>query len=297
MSASPIAITGLGLACPVGSEPMAALTALQTGQSGLVAHPPLHALPGTRAGVVERPGFRPYLRRRKDAKLMTRAARLALAAAGDALQGWTGDRMSLGVYLGVGREPPDDGEAELALAVSCRDGQLDEALLAGPGRDRYPPLLPLKTLPNMALAHISIHLGIGGDNGAWAGGPEAGRCALEEACWAIREGRASAALAGGADSLVDLGSARDRLRMGEEGAPGEGAALFLLEPLVKAKARNAQIWGVVFDGWEQTSSQLPLRDLLGGCGAAEGALDVMMAILAESNVGAGQRMSMSGEQP
>lgn len=277
----PLAVTGIGLSTPLGSDPAAVLAALSAGQRALVAHPPLSALPdGGMAGVVPKPGFRAYLRRRKDAKLMTSAARLALAAAGDALGDWPGDRAELGLYLGVGREPPDEGDAEAALAASCQDGALDEDALAGRGRDLYPPLLPLKTLPNMVLAHISINLDICGENGAWAGGPEASHRALAEACWAVLEGRAPAALAGGADSLIDRGSARDRLRLGGQGAPGEAGAMMLIEPLEAARRRGAPVHALLRILPGAAGGVAGLRAVWGDCGAAEGALVAALACAA-----------------
>ena len=282
-----LAVTGIGLSSPLGADPAAAWAALDRGASGLSAHPPLAHLPDGRAGIVAKPDFRRFLRRRKDAKLMTRATRLALAAAGAALGDWPGDRAALGLYLGVGREPPDDGDAEAALAAAAVGGVLDEARLAGRGRDLYPPLLPLKTLPNMALAHVSINLGIGGDNGAWAGGAEAGARALAEACWAITEGRAPAALAGGADSLVDLGSARDRLRMGAGGVPGEAAAVLLIEPLADARARGASVWATLSIA-EVPLAPAPLRTAWGDCGAAEAAAVAALAAAGGGRLPAGQ---------
>lgn len=226
------AVVGLGLSCPLGHDPAEVFAALQQGRTGLQPHAPLAPLVGgDLAGRVEKPALRPWLRRRKDRKIMAPACRVALAAAGPAWSGSTADPVEVGIFLGVGREPPDDGESEDALAASCRDGRLDEVLLRGPGRDRYPPLLPLKTLPNMALAHISINLGIMGENGAWAGEAAAGVRALVAGVQAVAEGRCPEVLAGGADSQIDLGSARDRLRLGHSGPPGEGAAVFRLAPL------------------------------------------------------------------
>lgn len=280
-----VAVTGVGLSTALGADPQAVAHALDAGASGLVHHPPLAALVDAHAGVVAKPDFRRFLRRRKDAKLMTRAARLALAASGAALGHWPGERSELGLFLGVGREPPDDGEAEPALAAACRGGLLDEALLAGRGRDLYPPLLPLKTLPNMALAHVAINLGIGGENGAWAGGPEASGRALSEAFWSVVEGRCPAALAGGADSLTDLGSARDRLRQGWHGAPGEAAAMLLLEPMEAAHARMAPILAQLSVHGEARDAPPLLCSALGDCGAAVAALEVVLAVVGVSSAG------------
>jgi len=192
-----------------------------------------------------------------------------------------GDRDTLGLFWGVGREPPDDGESELALIASQREGVLEAALLAGPGRDLYPPLLPLTTLPNMALAHVSINLGIGGENGAWAGRGEAALVAARAAWWAVTEGRCPAALVGGAESQVDLGSARDRLRAGGTGAPGEAAASLLLEPVSAVRDRGGAVLATVEPVELDESPVLePPFPALGDCGAGNGALDLVLAVAA-----------------
>jgi hypothetical protein len=127
----------------------------------------------------------------------------------------------------VGREPPDEGEAEPSMVAMHADGALDLGRLGTDGRALYPPLLPLRTLPNMILAHVSIQHGIRGENGTCAGGADAGRQALRAAMLAVREGRAPLALVGAAYSAVDLASARDRWREGAaEGCPPGEAAVF-----------------------------------------------------------------------
>lgn len=268
-----VAVTGLGVVCPLGLTPEDLADALAAGRSGLSQNPALAVLEDDRAGKVAKVPVRAWLKRRKDRKLMARASELALAAAGPALDGFTGDRRELGVFLGVGREPPDDGESEAALAAACHEGRLDPVRLAGPGRDRYPPLLPLKTLPNMALAHVSIHLDVMGENGAWAGEVGAGQRAVVAGIRAVAEGRCPAALVGGADSLVDLGSARDRLRLGAEGPPGEAAAVLLLEPLAGARAAGRPVLAVVdLDGKPTPTPSSGLGDeiraAMGDLGAA-----------------------------
>jgi 3-oxoacyl-(acyl-carrier-protein) synthase len=225
-----IGVLSVGCVTPLGDDPREVRAALAAGRSGLRAHPVLSDLPDSRAGVVDGPDLGPWLRRRKDARLLARAAQLALPAAGRALAGPALDADSLGLYVAVGREPPDDGDAEACLVAAHRDGVLDPEALGTAGRDVYPPLLPLRTLPNMILAHVSIAHGIRGDNGTWAGGAEAGAQALAAAVHAVEEGRAPLALVGAAYAAVDLGSARDRLRLGAEGPPGEAAVFALVGP-------------------------------------------------------------------
>ena len=266
-----VAVTGLGLVCPLGLSADELANSLADGRSGLAPSPALTVLADDQAGRVAKVPVRAWLKRRKDRKLMARASELALAAAGQALEGFSGDRRELGIFLGVGREPPDDGESEAALAASCRDGKLDAVRLAGPGRDRYPPLLPLKTLPNMALAHVSIHLDLMGENGTWAGEVGAGQRAIVAGVRAVAEGRCPAALVGGADSLVDLGSARDRLRLGAVGPPGEAAAILLLEPLETARSSGRPVLAVVdvgVDGDRLSTVSVDLRATMGDLGAA-----------------------------
>lgn len=190
---------------------------------GLAPSAVLAALPSDLAGVVAGPDLGPWLKRKKDARLLARGAQLALPAAGRAMRGFAGDPEELGIFVGVGREPPDEGEAEASLIAMHKDGRLDLAQLGAAGRDLYPPLLPLRTLPNMILAHVAIQWGIRGENGVFAGGPEAGLHAWRAAWHAVEEGRCVEALVGAAFSAVDLASARDRLRLGASTPPGEGA--------------------------------------------------------------------------
>jgi len=274
------AVTGWGLQCGLGTDPIAVAAALDAGASAVAPHPDLDCLPDGVAVSVGKLPLRDWLLRRKDAKLLARPAGLALCAAGPAL-GEVEDRQGVGLFLGVGQEPPDRGESAPSLAASARDGRLDEDLLATVGRDLYPPLLPLRTLPNMALAHVSIHLGVGGANGAWAGEAEAGLHALRAAMWALAEGRCAVALAGACDSHADLGNARDLRRRGITAPPGEAGVMLRLEPPGAPGERCRLQLVDTLDGdavalaHRQASAHV---DGLGRCGAADGALAVMLAV-------------------
>jgi hypothetical protein len=127
----------------------------------------------------------------------------------------------------------------------------------------------------MILAHASIHLGIQGENGAWAGDERASLQAVRAAYWAVAEGRSPAAIICGADSAVEFGAARDRLRQGRHGPAGEGAAALRIEPLASATSPLATLHLAA------NSRGLPdHRPQLGDCGAAEGLMAVAIAVLA-----------------
>lgn len=225
-----VGILAVGCVTPLGEHPPSLWAALCAGVTTLSPQPNLAALIDPRAAVVPGPDLTRWLARRKDLRLLPRAARLALPAAGRAMEGYDGDREELGIYVAIGREPPDEGECEPALAAMENHRHLDLTRLGNEGRALYPPLLPLRTLPNMVLAHVAIQHGIRGENGTYAGGAAAGRQALEEGVRAVVEGRAPFALVGAAYSGVDLASARDRLRMGDPDPPGEAAIFALIGP-------------------------------------------------------------------
>lgn len=252
-------VLAVGCVTPLGTDATTVRAALQAGRSAVATHPPLAALPDPRAAVVEGPDLGPWLKRKKDARLLARAVALALPAAGRALEGFGGSMEDLAIYVAVGREPPDEGDAEPALAAMAVDGRLDRARMGNEGRALYPPLLPLRTLPNMVLAHVAIQHGIRGENGTFAGRADAGERAWLAAVRAVEEGRAPFALVGAAYSAVDLASARDRLREGARTPPGEAACFALVgpggRPLLRAPdLRSAMgdcgpveaLWGALF---------------------------------------------------
>lgn len=231
-----IGVLAAGCLCPLGETPEAVRAALAASSTALSARPHLLILGDARAAAVPGPELGPFMRRKKDIKMLPRAAMLALPAAARAMLAFQGDPEELGLIVAVGREPPDCDEAEASLVAMAGDSAPDGAgagtplsleRLAGAGRALYPPLLPLKTLPNMILAHVSIAHGICGENATFAGGAEAGRQAWQEAIRLAGAQGAGPVLLGAAFSGVDLASARDRLRLGLPDAPGE-AAIFAL---------------------------------------------------------------------
>lgn len=227
-------VTGVGVLTGLGDDLLQLQERLAAGESSLapLGEPGWEERLGSR---VEGPRLRELLKRRKDAKLLPRAAKLALPVAAKAL-GEVADRESVGLFVGVRREPPDEGAADPAIAASLDElGHLDTGLLARQGRGLYPPLLPLQTLPNMVLAHVAINLELMGPGDALCGGAATGVQALRLGIQAIAEGRCEVALVIVADSPIDGASLRDRGRLGLDGPVGEAAVALKLEPFAAGR--------------------------------------------------------------
>lgn len=223
-----VAVTGVGVVSAAGRGLELHRAAFAQGDSFLEPDGGVVELVG-RAG---KQPLRDILTRRRDKKLFSRAAELLLIAAHDAIDGWEGELGDVGLFFSVRREPPDTGEADAAIVASYKGGGLSVESLATEGRELYPPLLSLKTLPNMALAHVAIQFGIGGPTGVTAGGPTAGLNAVREGIAAVAEGRAPMALVGGTDSGVDGVGLRDWARLGHADRPvGEASIVLRLEPV------------------------------------------------------------------
>ncbi len=239
---------------------------------------------------------------RRQTKVMSRAAKLGVGAAGLAVtdSGLTlpnEDPERVGVVIGTGIVPVDLGEIGPILARSVdAAGVLDPGLMApaGGGSAMF-PLWLVKHLPNMVAAHISMAFNAQGPNNTIVTACVAGTQAVGEAFRAVARGEADIMLAGGADSRIDplmlLGYAAlgtlatvqpnpaemsrpfDRMRDGFVIA--EGAAVLVLEEYTRAKARNAEIYaevlgfGSTFDAYSVTK---PDPDGRGAARAIQNAL-------------------------
>ena len=279
-----VVITQVGVVTPFGRGVEAFHKGLEKSTSALSHHEPLKWMDSSLAGVTLDKQFRQYLKRRKAAKLMTPAARLAMDAVGQIWDtvGEKLDPTETGLFFSVGREPPDEGDAEAALIASADNGSFSEEALAIHGRSLYPPLLPLKTLPNLILGHLSIHFDLCGENAAWAG---EGVQSFVEAVWTILEGRAERILVGAADSLIDLGQARDIKRLGVLAPPGEASIAWLLEKeslATKEVFARIEIDSSNSDTDESviaSSFKSTLRSQIGYCGVVEPQLGLLQQLL------------------
>jgi 3-oxoacyl-[acyl-carrier-protein] synthase II len=283
-----VAVTGLGVVAPNGIGKEAFWSSCVEGRSGVG---PIHSFDPSGHPVriaAEVPDFdmNPYLpgSHRKSLKIMGRAARFAVAAAGLGIQD-SGLELAkvnperVGVVMGTGVIPMDLPEVAPVLAEACSgDGRLRVERLGRCGHQSMYPLWLLKYLPNMTAAHISLLHNAQGPNSTITTACSAGTQAVGEGFRLIARDDADVVLAGGADSRIDpllilaysaLGALSQGLRPpAEVSRPfdgqrdgfvlGEGAGVLLLEDLDHAKKRGAMIYaevlgmGTSFDAYAVT---------------------------------------------
>jgi 3-oxoacyl-[acyl-carrier-protein] synthase II len=268
-----VVVTGVGVVAPNGIGKEAFWSACVNGRSGAG---PIRCFDATGFPVriaAEVPTFdmNPFVPgvHRKSLKIMGRAARFGVAAAGLAVQDsgldWNRENPeTVGVVMGTGLVPIDLPEIAPLLAATLGDGRMHFDRLGQRGQELF-PLWVLKYLPNMTAAHISLIHNAQGPNNTLTTACAAGTQAVGEGFRLVARGDADIVLAGGADSRLDpllllAYSALGALSPGdrppaEVSRPfdgqrdgfllGEGAAVLVLEELEHARARSATIYAEV----------------------------------------------------
>jgi 3-oxoacyl-[acyl-carrier-protein] synthase II len=283
-----VVVTGLGVVAPNGIGREAFWSACLNGRSGVGPIRTFDASGHPVRIAAEIPDFdvTPFLppAQRKSLKIMSRAMRFAVGAAGLAL-GDSGlnvarvDPERVGVVMGTGLVPVDLPELAPALVEACNGtGRLSTQKLGQRGASALFPLWILKYLPNMVAAHISLAFGAQGPNSTITTACSAGTQAVGEAFRLIARDDADIVLAGGADSRIDpllilAYTALGALSPGERPPAevsrpfdkqrdgfvlGEGAGVLVLEEYERARQRGAPIYAEVlglgssFDGYAVT---------------------------------------------
>ena len=303
-----VVITGLGVVAPNGIGKEAFWSACLNGTSGVgpIRTFDASAHPVKIAAEVLNFDAGPYMPpcHRKSQKIMSRAMRFAVGAAGLAVRDSglnldAEDPTRLGVVMGAGIVPVDLPELTPALVDSCDgNGRLETRRLGQKGAGALFPLWILKYLPNMTAAHISLAFNAQGPNNTIVTACAAGTQAVGEAFRLIARDDADIMLAGGADSRIDplmmlaysaLGALSQADRPPTEVSRpfdgkrdgfvlGEGAGVLMLEELERAKTRGATIYGEVlgvgssFDAYAATKPDPE----------AKGAARAIMAALKEA---------------
>jgi 3-oxoacyl-[acyl-carrier-protein] synthase II len=302
-----VVITGLGVVAPNGIGKDEFWEACVNGRSGVreITAFDASSFPIKIAGEVPAFDPSPFIpdSMRKSLKVMGRAAKFGVGAAGLALQD-SGISMEnenaerVGVVVGTGIVPVDVPEIMPMLQkVVTENGSFD---LNNLDQNTSSPLFPLwllKLLPNMISAHISMMFNAQGPNSTVTTACVAGTQAVGEGFRMVARGEADVAIAGGSDSRLDplllmaytaLGtlSRRTDLPPEEVSRPfdrtrdgfvlGEGAGILILEDLDRARQRGAKIYAEVMgfgSSFDAYSIIKPDPDGKGAARAIRNALD------------------------
>src|SRR5664280_664710 len=243
-----VAITGMGAICALGRNTAEFAEALREGRSGIA---PIESVDRSQlrfqnAAEVKGYSHQPYFEDRR-AGFMDRFAQFAVIAAREAVEdagvSWT----------------PELRETAAIVTGSCVGGQSTEDVgfqeLYKLGHSRVHPLTIPKTMANAGASHISMEFGITGPSFTISTACSSSGHAIGQAYWMVRSGLTDLAIAGGSEATFSLGilKAWEAMRVvsPETCRPfsqerrglilGEGAAMFVLEPLEAAQARGARI--------------------------------------------------------
>jgi 3-oxoacyl-[acyl-carrier-protein] synthase II len=274
-----VAVTGLGVVSPVGSDVPTFWESLSAGRSGVdfITAFPTEKLRSDVAAMVS--GFDPgrYLSP-KEVDIYGRVTQMALAAATEALA-----QAGLGGLLRAGEDAPQPeiegvDRRNIGCLVSTGQGaveifeeQIARSTARGP-RAVSPYFIP-GVMPNSAAALISIRYGLMGPSYNIASACATGTHSIATSAMMILAGDADVMVAGGAEAATRLntvagfGNAR-ALARAVDGDPkkasrpfdkrrcgfvmGEGAGALVLEAEEHARARGAKILAFV-TGWGMTS--------------------------------------------
>ncbi len=263
---SRVAVTGIGLVTPLGSDRDGCLDRLLAGETAIG---PVTGFSSRHLGA-ELTGFRPgevlsaRNRRRMDrlSQMAAGAARMAVDNAGLPVESDGRDR--IGVLLGTAF-----GATDVAAGFA--------RTLFTDGPKSVSPMMVPNIVMNAPAGHTAIELGLRGINATVNHREASAETAIAYAAAEIQRGRADAILAGGTDLISPVmlevldrfaalapaahGSAAarpfDRDRRGM--VAGEGAGVLVLEPLDRAIERGAPVYGEIL-GWGMSASPAPPTD-------------------------------------
>ncbi len=298
-------VTGIGVVSPIGTGREGFERALFEGANGVVRREEDDRVPCRVHAPVR--GFDPKTMipgPRKNHKIMSRAVKIGMAAAGLAmadagLAPGAVEPRRFGAFMGAGASFPEGRDLEPALELATREGRFDIVAFGEQGLGLVNPLWLLKGLANNVLAFVSAHYRMMGPNLNICNSGVSGLQAIGEAAQAIKDGAADVCLAGGYDSLVvpehmalyaklglltesrDPEAASRPFHARRDGfVPGEGGAFVVVEDLEHAKARGAKIWGHVL-GYGSTDSA---HDLAATDPDGDGILAAASAALRDAGV-------------
>ena len=280
-----VAITGMGAICALGRSVPEVAALLCQGRSGIgpIESTDCSQLRFQNGAEVRGYSHQPYFDDRR-ADFIDRFAQFAVIAAREAVQcagiEWT----------------PELRERAAIITGSCVGGQSTEDVgfheVYKLGHNRVHPLTIPKTMANAGASHISMEFGITGPSFTISTACSSAGHAIGQAYWMIRSGGADLAITGGSEAPFSFGilKAWEAMRVvsPETCRPfskdrrgmilGEGAAMFVLEPLEAARARGAAIHAEVV-GFGMSADAAHITQP-----SAEGAARAMRAALRDASL-------------
>lgn len=252
-----VVVTGLGVVSPVGNDVETFWKNICAGKSGIrtIDQFDTSDLTAKIAGIaedVEIDGMD-----NKEMRRMSRYAQFAIYAAD---QAWKQ------AGLDINKEDPYRCGTSVGSGIGgLNEINIDSVRMAEGGARRVSPLMVPKGLANMAAGAVAIRLGLLGPNKCVVTACASGTHSLGDAASLIQSGKADVMVAGGAEATVipfgiagfcamkALSTRNDEperasrpFDMDRNGfVMGEGAGIMVLESEEHAKARGAQILGVV----------------------------------------------------
>ncbi|HUP02758.1 MAG TPA: beta-ketoacyl-[acyl-carrier-protein] synthase family protein [Bryobacteraceae bacterium] len=243
-----VAITGVGAICALGRDAAEVAGSLRAGRCGIVPIRTVDVSTLRFQNGAEITGYShtPYFEDRK-ADFMDRFAQFAVIAAREAA-------------ADAGIEWTQEQRDTAAIVTgSCVGGQMAQDVgfqeVYKLGHNRVHPLTIPRTMHNAGASHISMEFGITGPAFTISTACSSAGHAIGQAFWMVRSGAADLAITGGSEAPFSFGIlkaweamrvvspdtcrpfSKDRRGM----VLGEGAAMFVIEPLEAARARGAKI--------------------------------------------------------
>ena len=247
-----VVVTGLGCITPIGNTIEAFRTSLFTGATGIAPFPPYPEAPGPTQGLrftqtAAVKDFEPAQHLSSGILAATdRTSHFAIVAARQAAQ-----------HSGF-LDHHDKDNIAIIVGCACAGRQSEETeTIKLYGRDaRVHPLTVTRTMASAGASHISIDLGITGPVLNISTACSSATHAIGQAFHMVRHGQVSAAITGGHEAPLTFGFLRawDSMRVvsptqcqpfaaNRDGMTlGEGGAMFVIETLESAQARNATIY-------------------------------------------------------
>jgi len=243
-----VAITGMGAICALGRSVAEVAGALREGRCGIGPIESTSTAQMRFQNGAEVKGYThsPYFEDRR-ADFIDRFAQFAVIAAREAVA-------DSGVEL-----TPELRESAAIITGSCVGGQSTEDIgfqeVYKYSRNRVHPLTIPKTMANAGASHISMEFGVTGPSFTISTACSSSAHAIGQAYWMVRSGFTDLAITGGSEAPFSFGilKAWEAMRVVSPDTCrpfskdrhgmilGEGAAMFVLEPLEAAVARGAKV--------------------------------------------------------